>query len=452
MNSKLYILDTTLRDGAQAAQVNFSISDKIKIIKILDDFGINYAEIGSPGMLENDAELFCELKKNNPMKFLKPVAFGSTCREGVKACDDEILKKTVEMSFEYIALFGKASSSHVDNILRVSKNENLRMISESITFCKSKNKRIIFEAEHFFDGYFSDKEYALAVISLASESGAERIVLCDTNGGTLPENIAMAVKEVRKLISVPLGIHCHNDSGLAVANTLAACKNGVSDVHGTICGIGERCGNTNLCTAIPDLQLKLGYKIVKPEKLQLLSYYSRKIADITNILFNEREPYVGKYAFAHKAGTHIDGEVKFSDAFEHVRPEDVGNKSTYLLSNQSGRAAIAEKLKAFDDSIDKNSKIVSSVLEKIKESEAKGYQYENADGSLMLLILEAFQKRKKYFSLLDFKIVLGNPNAKDSLTSALIKISVGEKNALIAEEGIGPVNAIDKALRKALSE
>ena len=447
---KLNVLDTTLRDGAQSAQVNFSQSDKIAILGILDDLGFGFAEAGSPGIFQDDRELFEHLKKDRRTSTVRIVAFAPTRRPGITAGSDPVLTATADAALDYVSLFGKADIMQVTGVLETTADENLSMIRDSVSYMKKRGKRVIFEAEHFFDGYLRDPAYAVSTVSEAVSAGAERIVLCDTNGGMLPEQISSAVKALRKLISLPIGIHCHNDSGLAVANTLAACHSGAEDIHGTMCGLGERCGNTNLCTAIPDLQLKLGYSVIPKEKLAMLSYYARKIADISNISFSERDPYVGRYAFTHKAGTHIDAELKCPEAFEHVNPESVGNRSVYLVSNQSGRASAAERLKLFDPSVTKNSPCVSKFLSLIKEKESEGYQLENADGSVVLMILGILGKRREYFKLLDFKIVLGNPIIKECPTSVLLKIDVGGQSALVADEGIGPVNAIDNALRKGL--
>lgn len=449
MAKNINILDTTLRDGAQSAQINFSVNDKIRILHALDDLGLCFAEAGSPGISNNDKQLF-ELLKKESFKKLQIVAFSPLLAINELNIPSS-LDNVIEASFEYISLFGKADCKQVSCIMGITPEQNLELIHNTISYAVKKNKKVIFEAEHFFKGYINDPDYALEVVDVAAKAGAERIILCDTNGGMLTEQVTNIVKAVRKNTHVILGIHCHNDSGLAVANTLAACRNGISDVHGTICGIGERCGNTDLCVAIPDLQLKLGFSLLSPSKLATLTHIARKIADISNIQFNEHSPYVGRYAFAHKAGTHIDAELKSDTAFQHIKPELVGNKSMFLVSNQSGRAAIVDRLKSYDPDIDKNSPYVSEMLLRIKNAEDFGYQFENADGSLALIILDVYKKRPSFFRLLDFKIVLGDPTVKNSKASALIKIEVEGVESLIAEEGIGPVNAIDRALKKALN-
>ncbi len=448
MEKRLSVLDTTLRDGAQSAQVNYSLSDKIKIIKILAGLGIEFAEIGSPAISSLDAELFKALKSRDKLD-INIVAFAPTVKSG----DIEgILEKTAELSFEYVSLFGKSCIQQVENVLLVSPDENLKMIEFSVGYLVSKGKKVIFEAEHFFDGWFNDREYAERVLNTAVNAGAARIVLCDTNGGMLPDDIENAVSSVYNTFDLPVGIHCHNDSGLAVANTMAACKAGVRDIHGTFCGLGERCGNANLCTVIPNLQIKMGYTVLNDKNLSKLTGASRKIADIANIPFPEREPYVGRYAFSHKAGTHIDAVLKYPYAFHHIDPEKVGNHSELLVSNQSGRAAAAEKFKLLGISVEKNSNEVSKLLQLIKEYESEGYRLENADGTVSLLALQALGKRKQFFELLDFKIVLASPIKKESPSSVLLKLSVNGESTIVADEGIGPVNAIDKALRKGLGQ
>lgn len=449
MDNKLSVLDTTLRDGAQSAQINYSLRDKLKIIHIIAELGIPFAEVGSPGISLLDAELFSVLASEDVPESLNVVAFAPTAGN---AMGEAILKKTADLAMNYVSLFGKSDIKRVSSVLGISGADNLNMVERSIKYLVSRGKRVIFEAEHFFDGWYGDRDYTASVLKRAAAAGAERIVLCDTNGGMLPQQIASAVRKVTAEFKLPIGIHCHNDAGLAVANTMAACSAGAVDIHGTFCGLGERCGNTNLCTVIPNLQLKMHQNILAPDKLALLTSAARRISDITNIPFSERDPYVGRYAFSHKAGTHIDAELKSPEAFEHINPELVGNHTEYLISNQSGRAAAAEKFKLLGMTVEKNSDAVSKLLELIKSREADGYQLENADGTVTLLTLEALGRRKSFFDLLDFKIVLGNPITKGCPSSVLLKISVDGKSTLVAGEGIGPVNAIDNALRKGLGE
>ncbi|MBQ7647395.1 MAG: citramalate synthase, partial [Clostridia bacterium] len=445
-----FIFDTTLRDGAQSVSVSFSINDKLKILKDLDRLGISFAECGMPGVSEKDASFFSLL---TAVRFdnLKPVAFTQTHSVQKEVGEDANFIKAVENSLEYITICGKSSALHVFEILKTDKEKNLDIIRESVRYACSKGKKVFFDAEHFFDGFRYDREYALETIKAAAESGADTIVLCDTNGGMLTDDIYEITLKASETVNVKLGIHCHNDSGLAIANSIAAYKAGASCIQGTMCGIGERCGNTDLCTLIPDLQFKLGCEILSGEKMSLLNYISRSIADTANIAFNERSPYVGRYAFSHKAGTHIDGEKKFPGAFEHVSPSLVGNSRSILLSEQSGKAAAKEKLMPFLRGDSDAGVTADELLKRVKQYENAGYQFENADGSLALLILDILGKRRKYFTLSDIQIVLSDPTKSAADTKALMKITVNGESALIADEGDGPVNAMDKTLRKSLA-
>ena len=440
------VLDTTLRDGAQSAQVTFSLKDKLSILALLDDLGVEYAECGNPGANDADMELFERLHAQGlRYAVLSPVAFTSTCED---PDTDMRFLRTMRASFDCVSIVGKASTSQVTDVLRMSPQENLDMITRTISAARARGKHVFFSAEHFFDGCRVDESYAFESVRTAIAAGACTAVLCDTNGGMMPEDIAEMTKKLSSE-GIRLGIHCHNDCGLAVANSLTAVRGGACHVQGTFCGIGERCGNADLCVVIPDLQLKLSYDVLPKDKLCLLASTARAVADFANISFNERTPYVGQFAFSHKAGMHIDGFLKEPHSFEHISPECVGNRRRLLLSGLAGRAAVADRLTALCPDVTKNSDIVEKLLERIKKAEAAGYQYDNSDGSLMLLLLDALGRRKKYFELLDFKVVLSDPTS-DAPTAALIKIKVGDTTALEADEGSGPVNAMDKALRKAL--
>ncbi len=451
MNNKIFVVDTTLRDGAQSANISFSVEDKIKILKLLDALGIDYAEAGYPVSHPKDAELFLRIKSGELcFKNLNPVAFTSTCREGKNACDDRDFCKSIQLAAEYITICGKASASQVFDVLKTSLDENLRMIYDSVSYAVKCGKKVIFDCEHFFDGYIENEKYALSAAKTAADAGADCVVLCDTNGGMMPEQIKLAVSRLKNEINCRVGIHCHNDSGLAVANTIAAVNYGADDIQGTFCGIGERCGNTNLCTVIPDLQIKLGYTLLPADKLCALTHTARAIADIANIVLDERSPYIGKYAFSHKAGSHIDGETKSIKAFEHCNPADVGNSSHLLVSEQSGRSAIRARISSMYPNITRDDPRIISVLERIKSDEYRGNQYEDADGSLELLIAEEFGRRKTFFDIVDFKIMLGNPTSDDIQSCAVLKLRVGDTCVFAAAEGDGPVNAMDKALRDGL--
>ncbi|MDR0223216.1 MAG: citramalate synthase [Oscillospiraceae bacterium] len=443
--AKLQIFDSTLRDGAQGEGVSFSVADKLKILGKLDDFGIDYVEAGNPGSNPKDLEFF---KKASGMelKSVKLVAFGSTKRKNLLPGDDDNLKALIEANTDCIAIFGKSHDFHVDCILRVTLEENLAMIGETVEYLTGKGKTVFFDAEHFFDGYKSNQVYAMQTVITAAEKGAKVVVLCDTNGGCFPDEIAQITEKVRKHIKVDIGIHCHNDTGCAVANSIAAVKSGAVQVQGTFVGIGERCGNANLSVLIPNLQLKLGYSCVPEESAGELTETANFIAEVANIRLPRNLPYVGGAAFAHKGGMHADGVAKNPATFEHIAPETVGNERNFLLSEVSGRSALISKIKKIDPNLDKTDPIVRKLTDRIKELEHKGYQFEAADASFELLVLRELGWFAPYFEVVDFKIV----SSLSTKASAMIKIRVDEKYEISADEGDGPVNAIDKALRKAL--
>jgi 2-isopropylmalate synthase len=456
----LEILDTTLRDGAQSENISFSTADKKAIIKTLTDFGITFIEAGNPGSNPKDAEIFAA-----PGAYLSSLtAFGSTRKKDLSCSEDKLFMSLIDCSAKNVSIFGKASVFHVKEILGITPDENLSMISDSIDFAVKRGKNVLFDAEHFFDGYKADKDYAKLVIKTATEAGAWRIVLCDTNGGTLPEEIfditkeVMSMPEMGGIKNLGLGIHCHNDCGLADANTLAAVRAGATHIQGTFTGIGERCGNANLSALIPVLMLKYGIECVKPEKLSELTETARKIAEIMNMRLPDDMPFVGKSAFAHKAGMHADGVLKNSATFEHIDPAAVGNDRNILLSEVAGRANVIAKVKNIIENTplkgryNKNSPEISDLIKEIKERELMGYQYEGADASFEILVRERFGIMPEYFSLDYYKILGEKTGDAEPLTSAIIKARVDNKTKLRVHEGDGPVNAIDKALRKALSQ
>ncbi len=450
---KTEIFDSTLRDGAQGEGISFSVSDKLKIAESLDRFGVDYIEAGNPFSNPKDAEFFRQAEK---MHFdnAKLVAFGSTIRKNTEPEDDESVAALLSAGTKHIVVFGKAWDLHVDCILGTTLEENLKMISSTICYLRSKGRTVFFDAEHFFDGYKANPAYALEVIKIAEKAGAEVIVLCDTNGGSFPDEISRSVKEARKAVRTTLGIHCHNDTGCADANTIAAVKAGVSHIQGTFTGMGERCGNAALSTVIPDLQLKLGYNIVSPEKLRTLTKTARFINEVANIRLPRNLPYIGNSAFAHKGGMHADGVAKNSKTFEHIDPSLVGNKRNFLLSEVSGRSAVLSKLHAFDDTLTKSSCETKQITEKMKELENDGFQFEAAAASFELLVRKELGKFTQHFEIDHYRII----SSMDSLdgqaftekANAIVKVRVGDKYEITADEGEGPVNAMDKALRKAL--
>ncbi|MBR6709437.1 MAG: citramalate synthase [Clostridia bacterium] len=456
---KIELYDTTLRDGAQGAGVAFTESDRLRVIHILDDLGISYIEAGNFAIGSNDWEIFRHAEEiGSTLKHARLVAFGSTRRAGVAADADPALCAIAASAVPAVAVFGKAWDYQVEQVLHTTLEENLEMIADTVRFLKAAGKEVLFDAEHFFDGYSDSPTYALRVLDTAAEAGADTIVLCDTNGGMLPDIIGMTVSAVRThLPDVKLSIHCHDDMDMAVACSLSAVLAGAVQVQGTILGIGERCGNANLCTLIPLLQLKLGFGGVSDEQLATLTRAARQISEIANLDFDEREPFVGGYAFTHKAGMHIDAVRKRPRTFEHIAPERVGNSRNLLISELSGRAALQEKMRAVLPTLTKDSPQVAAVLARVKEAEGKGYQYEDAEASLMLLIYEGLGLRRPFFTVKTFKVMIGEPYSRDhgidgvgSTCSAMIKIAVDGAEEITAAEGCGPVNALDLALRKAL--
>lgn len=448
---KIYIFDSTLRDGSQAQGISFSVSDKIKIMKKLDEQGVDYIEAGNPGSNPKDRELFKQIKTIK-FKNAKICAFGSTRKIGVKVEEDKNIKELINSGTGTIAIFGKAWDFHVTDIIKTTLEENLSMIYDSIMYLKANNKEVIFDAEHFFDGYKNNKDYAIKVLETARGAGADSIVLCDTNGGILPFEIGRIFKElIGKYDFKNLGIHCHNDSGNAVANSIIAVKYGANHVQGTITGFGERCGNANLCTIIADLQAKMGYDIICPEKLEQLTATYRYICEVSNVATNEKEPYVGSYAFAHKGGMHIDAVYKNPRSFEHVPPEIVGNERKILMSEVSGRSTVMSIINSVNPNIKKDSCEVKKIIERLKELEYQGYQFEGAEGSFELMVRKELGLFKPYFSLIEYKMMIDKPSTTDKSATVAMKIKVNETVEVTAADGYGPVNALDIALRKALS-
>lgn len=448
---RISIFDSTLRDGAQAAGVSFSVNDKIKICKYLDNMGIKYIEAGNPGSNPKDLEFFERVKSEVTFYNSTLTAFGSTRRKGIKASDDENLKSLLMAGTKAVTIFGKSWDFHATEILHVSLDECIEMIKDTISFLKENGREVIFDAEHFFDGFKNNKEYALRSIVAAEEAGASCICLCDTNGGCFPNEIYDIVTEVKKHISVEIGIHTHNDTGMAVANSIMAVKAGASHVQGTFLGIGERCGNANLSTIIGNLQLHENYLCIEGEYLNKLTSTALKISEITNQELDSQMPYVGANAFAHKAGMHIDGVTKSSKSFEHVSPDSVGNERQFLMSEVAGRSTLVEKIKKINPKIEKDDPVTKVIIDRVKELEHQGYQFEGAEGTFELLVRKALGTYKPFFDLDTFKIIGENNSSNEEFSaSAIVKLSVNGEVEMTAAEGNGPVNALDKALRKAL--
>lgn len=449
---RIYIYDSTLRDGAQTASVDFTLQNKIDIAHLLDGLNVDYIEAGWPGANPLDSNFFTNLPKLNYAKF---AAFGMTRKAMQEASEDNNLTNLAAQKTEIVTIVGKSWDFHVEVALKTSLTENLNMIKDSIEFL-GRDKQVFFDAEHFFDGYKKNPKYALEVIQMAYESGARFIILCDTNGGTLPHEIYDIVTEVTKFIpGENLGIHCHNDTGNAVANSIEAVRAGVSQVQGTLNGLGERCGNANLITLIPIFILKFGYDLgIKKEDLQELKHVSNFLSDILNRTYDNYAPFIGSSAFAHKGGLHASAIVKNSELYEHVDPELFSNSRNILVSNQSGRASIISKLQELDINYLTDEDKVTKLINLVKDKEAFGYSYDSANASFAILAFKIFAQKFDFFTLdyyrvLDEKRVITETEIIN-ISTAIIKLKISGGEVLNVAEGNGPVNALDKAFKKSL--
>lgn len=445
---RVFLYDTTLRDGAQAEGVSFSLEDKLRIAQKLDEFGIHYIEAGWPGSNPKDNEFF-RIARDLEWRNAKLVAFSMTRRKGMKAEDDDNIITLINCGTPVVTIVGKTWDFHVTQALGTTLEENLRMIEDTIRFAKREGKEVVYDAEHFFDGYKSNRSYAIETILAAQEAGADWIVPCDTNGGTLPHEIEEILEEIKPHLKVPLGIHTHNDCDTAVAGAIAAVLRGATQVQGTINGIGERAGNCNLVSVIADLELKLGIHCVGKERLSKLTELSYFVSEVANLVPNDRQPFVGKSVFAHKGGMHSDAVMKRPETYEHIPPELVGNKRRILVSELAGRAAIVAKAAEFGIHLDKRSPEVAHIINEIKRREREGYEYESADASLELLVRRHLGLSRKFFELVNFTVVVTHRNGTIT-AEAKVKIRVGDNEFITAAEGDGPVHALDIALRKAL--
>lgn len=447
---KVSIFDSTLRDGAQSAGISFSVYDKLKIVKYLDELGVDYIEAGNPGSNPKDLEFFEKVKEIKLQKSIL-TAFGSTRRKGVNVSEDSNVLSLLKANTKAVAIFGKTWDFHATEILHVSLEENLKMIEDTVRYLCENDREVIFDAEHFFDGFKHNEEYALKAIKTAEEAGASCICLCDTNGGCFPDDVEKIVKKVKEVINVEVGIHTHNDAGMAVANSLIAVFSGATHIQGTFVGFGERCGNANLSTIIANLQLKRDYSCIPNENMKMLTSTAIKISEVANMPLDYQMPYVGANAFAHKAGMHIDGVIKAPRSFEHVCPNDIGNERIFLMSEVAGRSTLIEKIRKIDPSIDKDNPVTTTIINRVKQLEHEGYQFEGADGTFELLVRKALGTYKPSFSLNSFKVIEESNNVIQEFTAtAMVKLTVDGKCELTVAEGNGPVNALDKALRKAL--
>jgi 2-isopropylmalate synthase len=447
---KLY--DTTLRDGSQAEDISFSLEDKVRIAERLDGLGIHYIEGGWPGSNPKDLQFFQEVKSLS-LSQARIVAFGSTCRAGTLPRKDPNLQALIEAGTEVVTIFGKSWDRHPIEALNITLDQNIEIIHRSIRFLKDHLDEVIFDAEHFFDGYKNNPQYALSTLKAAQEAKADWIVLCDTNGGTFPDEVQSVVKEVKRKIAVPLGIHVHNDSEVAVANSILAVKEGVAMVHGTINGYGERCGNANLCSIIPNLKLKMGIDCITDDQLKKITEVSRFVSELANLPHNKYLPYVGDSAFAHKGGVHVSAIRKSDATYEHVIPERVGNHQRVLISDLSGESNIVYKAVEFKIDFESKDPKIRQILDDLKRLENQGFQFEGAEGSFEILIKKALGQHKKFFELMGFRVMVEKKTEEETpLSEATIMVRVGDRVEHTAAVGNGPVNALDHAIRKALEK
>ncbi|RJQ21447.1 MAG: citramalate synthase [Nitrospiraceae bacterium] len=455
---KIELYDTTLRDGAQSEDISFSVEDKLRITERLDDLGIHYIEGGWPGANPRDAEFF-ELVKKLKLRNAALAAFGATHRAKIKVHQDPSIKALLKAETPVVTIVGKTWDFHVREALRVSLETNLELIFNTITYLKKKVGKVFFDAEHFFDGYKAHPEYALKALEAAVSAGADCLVLCDSNGGTMPHEVEKIIKDISSangrspLHQIPLGIHTHNDSECAVANSVIAVKNGVTQVQGTINGLGERCGNANLISVIPNLKLKLKLDCITDSNLKKLKDVSRFVTEIANLRHFKRQPYVGDSAFAHKGGIHVSAILRHPETYEHIRPDLVGNYQRVLISDLGGRSNIIKKIKEFKLKVDPDSPKVSQIVDELKELENQGFQFEGAEASFELLIKKTFGLHRKFFRLKGFRVIVEKRKEGEyPISEATIMIETPHGEEHTAATGSGPVNALDNALRKALEQ
>ncbi|HDM09779.1 MAG: citramalate synthase [Deltaproteobacteria bacterium] len=451
MSKKIYLYDTTLRDGTQGEQVSLSAEDKLRIATRLDSYGFHYIEGGWPGSNPKDARFF-EMAKRTSFRNSKITAFGSTRRPETSPEKDANVNALIRTETEVVTIFGKSWDLHASRILGISLEENCRMINDTVAYLKNEGREVIYDAEHFFDGYKLNSSYAMDTIQAAVDGGADMVVLCDTNGGTMPWEIEKIMSELMPQIPVPVGIHTHDDCGLAVANSLAAVGAGAVMVQGTINGYGERCGNADLISLIGNLQLKMGYECLDEEKVRHLTELSRFVSEVANIPPVNDRPFVGKSAFAHKGGVHVSAIMKEPAAYEHIDPGLVGNRRRVLVSDLSGKSNIEYKTRELGIKLGGNGYTSRKIVEEIKRLEDQGYRFEAAEGSLELLVKKVTGQFEEPFKLESLRVSIEKNQSGPSTCQATIKISVGDDYEITAAEGDGPVNALDNALRKALTK
>ncbi|MDD5196426.1 MAG: citramalate synthase [Candidatus Omnitrophica bacterium] len=448
---KVKLYDTTLRDGAQGEGISYSVMDKVSIAKELDMLGIQYIEGGWPGSNPKDMEFYLKMSKLK-LKNSQLTAFSMTRRLNTRASLDANIKSLVKSQAKIITIVGKTWDLHVTDVLKASLSENLEMIRDTVSFLVSKGLTVFYDAEHFFDAYKSNKDYALKTLLTAQEAGARAVCLCDTNGGALTSEVSRIVAEVRSKIKVSLGIHCHNDADLAVANSLAAVEAGCDMVQGTINGIGERCGNADLIPIIANLKLKMGIDCLPDDKLRELTHVSHFVSEISNMKQRADQPYTGESSFAHKGGMHINAIMKNPKTYEHIDPAFVGNHRRILVSELAGKTGVLVRARELELDLNKGDAKAKKILKLIQKLEHEGYHFEAAEASFELLMKRAFKKYKKFFDLEGFRVVIEKKTNNKVTTEAIIRLKVKGVKEHTAADGDGPVNALDNALRKALKD
>jgi 2-isopropylmalate synthase len=457
---KVQIYDTTLRDGTQSESVAFSVEDKLRVARKLDELGVHYIEGGWPGSNDKDAEFFARARAI-PFRHARLAAFGSTAHARNLPSDDPNLRALVQAGTPVVTIFGKSWDFHVTTALRIPLGRNCDLIRSSVAFVKSLGREVVYDAEHFFDGFAANADYALATIRAAADGGADCIVLCDTNGGSLTSRVQEGVRTARSAVGVPVGIHCHNDSELAVANSLAAVECGATHVQGTMNGYGERCGNANLCSVIPTLELKMARDTIGHDRLSMLAGVSRFVSQVANLPHRKELPYVGESAFAHKGGVHVSAVIRDSATYEHIPPERVGNARRVLVSELSGKSNLVYKAREMGMNFDPGDEAMKALLGRVKKLENEGYEFEAAEASLRLLMETAARGEPEFFSIENFRVVTdmhrsvvrdASGSAEEVTSEATVKIRVGERVVHTVAEGDGPVHALDRALHNALQQ
>ncbi|HET6514858.1 MAG TPA: citramalate synthase [Thermodesulfovibrionales bacterium] len=450
---RIEIYDTTLRDGSQAEEISLSLEDKLRITEKLDELGVHYIEGGWPGANPKDLEYFKRVDRLR-LRNAKIVAFGATHKPKKRPENDETLRGLIDANTSIITIYGKTWDFHVREALKIELEENIEIIHDSVTYLKRHAEKVFFDAEHFFDGYIRNPEYAVKCLAAALHAGADCLVLCDTNGGMMTSSIKKVVRTVTKKFSAPIGIHVHNDGDCAVANSVVAVEEGASQVQGTINGFGERCGNANLVSIIPNLQLKFGMQCISPEQLKKLRDISRFVYEIANLRHFKHQPYTGDSAFAHKAGMHVSAIRKRPETYEHIVPELVGNTQRVLLSDQAGKSNILRKAEEFGIKLSSDSPQLQEIVTKLKDLENQGYQFEGAEASFELIMKKALGLHRRFFDLIEFRVIVEKRTKKEEpISEATIKLKIANDiEHTVAESKKGPVNAIDKALRKALDK